>query len=264
MADTSDVETAIVNLIGTVSGLNANIERGWPTEAEIAAAVGSGISLIRVHAIEGLSRDVTRFNRDWHDAPDAAITLTGTLVGFTLTFSGTPAAGQFVGVVSQSIGYTYVVQASDTLDNIAAALAAKIPSASASGAELNLPPEGAAPEFSIEISGESSVEVGRAQQLFCIATWSSSVAVRDSVLAAILANVGYAFRLTLADGSIATLMDLQTTGPEDVTSRAKVWRRDIRVTYDFPITFTQTVPPVTVAELAVTPDDGATFTEYVA
>ena len=91
MADTGDVETALVALLDaalypsgdsnpSVIGSSVNIARGWPTEADLRAAVSNGSSLLRVYGIPNLSKDDTRYQRVWRAAPSAASTLTASAI----------------------------------------------------------------------------------------------------------------------------------------------------------------------------------------
>jgi hypothetical protein len=251
MADTSLVEAAIVQLLGGVLypqgpsggsliGAGVNIERGWPTEADIQAAVKVGMVLVRVHGVLGLSHDVTRYSRTWLEDAQGAITLTVSIVGTVVTFGGVPQAGQFIGVSSVA----YAVLVSDTLSSIATALAGLIAGASASGPHLTLPKIST---VTLGISGKASLEVARERQYFQICVWAPTPALRDSVMQLLYPNVAYTYRLPLVDGSLATLMDLEATGPDDSALKAGEWRRDFRVAYDYPVTLTQTFAPVAIA-----------------
>jgi hypothetical protein len=263
MADESQVEAAIVTMLSAIlypsgtsqpSLLNTgiNIERGWPTEADVRAAVKTNLVLIRVHAVGGFSKDETRFPRSWLDQPVSANTLTATLNGFAVTFGGTPAVGQFIGVTSAEVGYAYAVASSDTLVSIASNLAAEIPGANASGAILTLPTAATLPVVTLTEAGNSMLEPARAVQIFAVATWSPTPALRDSVMQLIFPQAVSTYRLVLADASIATLMDIQTTGPDDIPGRAGEWRRDLRLTYDYPVAIVQYFPPVTIPILGLT------------
>jgi hypothetical protein len=258
MADTSDVEAAVVVMLGQAvypvgqfSNLQAaaqvNIQRGWPTEAEIRTAVANNMILVRVHAVIGLSRDTTRYPRDWVDQTQSTPTLIATVSGDSITFSGVPALGQFVGVTSPDYATTYVVAADDTLVTVVEGLAGEIVGATAFGNILNLPASVYPPQVVVTQSGTSVAEAGRADQLFCIAVWAPSPALRDAIMQLIFPAVDYNYRLALADGTTAVLMGCQATGPDDVPGRAGEWRRDLRVSYDFAVTYAQQFPPVTVS-----------------
>jgi hypothetical protein len=260
MADESQVEAAIVTLLGSVlyplgttfpSVVNnpINVERGWPTEADVRVAVQTNLSIIRVHAVTGFSKDETRFPRAWLDQATGIIPLTASLSGYKLIFGGTCIPGLYIGVISQGVGYTYVTTVLDTPSTIAAALGAAIPGSTSSGLTVMLFQGGLLPEVILTQVGNSMLEPGRVAQLFTVAVWAPTPALRDAILQIIFAQLSYTYRLVLADGSIATLMDIQGTGPEDIPGRAGEWRRDIRLHYDYAITLVQNFPPVTVAVL---------------
>jgi len=262
MADAYQVEAAIVSYLGlffypngttqaSTVGATVNIERGWPTEADIQQAVSKNIVMVRVLAIQRLSRDVTRYPRQWQDQPEPVLTLTATLVGYVITFSGIPAVGQFIGVTSHGIGYAYPVSNSDNLNSIATNVANLISGASSAGATITLPNSNALPEVAIQQGGNSQVETARIMQNFCLAFWCPSPALRDSSVALAEAGLTYVYRLNLADGSIATLCDIMSTGEDDVTGRSGEWLREINLVYDFPVEYVTLVPPVTVARLTI-------------
>jgi len=250
MADQSAVEQAIVNQVSAVCypsgivqpsviGNLITVSRGWPTEAGVAAAVGNGNVLIAVHALKGYSKDTTRYALDWHVTSQLPPTLTASLSGQQVTFGGSVTAGNTVGVLSAGVAYTHVAAASDTLSTIASALASAIPNATASGAVLTLPSSGAIPAVCVVNGGTASVEVGRMQQGFAVSIWAPSPATRDAIMTLLWPAMKYTYRLTLPDGTIATLMQGPGSGPDDVPSREQMFRRDLHLFYDYPIIYSQ-------------------------
>ncbi len=249
MPGESAVEQAIVNQVAaicypngtaaaSITGTLINVARGWPTEAAVSAAVQAGSIIIAVHALSGFAKDTTRYTRNDFALFQAAPTLTATLAGNQITFGGTVTAGNTVGVLSQGVAYTYVAAQTDTPSTIASGLASSIPGATASGAVLTLPAGGALPAVVVVNGGTSGVEVGRMQQGFAISAWCPSPALRDTLFAALAPGFLLSYRLTLDDGSVATLMQAPISGPDDVPSRQLMFRRDLRVFYDYPILYT--------------------------
>jgi hypothetical protein len=295
VSDTSQVEAAVVSLLGTilypngpaapsVIGYHVNIERGWPTEADIRFAGQKQQVLVRVYGVSGLSRDVTRYPRDWMDYPNPTLTLTATLgvnlgtlvegsspypplitgggqpislgggsANFNIVFGGVPALGQYVGVILDRGAYAaHPVTATDALEDIAAGIASQIAGAAASGPSVSLPTGLIlTPVVNLASSGPSAMEVGRDSQMFTVASWSPSPQLRDALMQTIYPYLAYTYRLTLPNGGQATLMNISSTGPEDVTSRAGEWRRDLRLDYNYPLTISQIVPPVVVPVLNI-------------
>ncbi|HQT89144.1 MAG TPA: hypothetical protein PK677_11405 [Acidiphilium sp.] len=275
MADQSAVEQAIVNQVSAVCypkgimqpsiiGNLIQVTRGWPTESGVAKAVKEQNVLIAVHALKGYSKDTTRYALDWHVSTQLPPTLTADLVEYEITFGGSVTAGNTVGVLSFGVAYTHVATASDTLSTIASALAAQIPLATASGAVLTLPTalplttqsgesitvggaliivplRPALPAVCVVNGGTASVEVGRMQQGFAVSIWAPSPGTRDALMMLLWPAMKYTYRLTLPDGTVATLMQGPGSGPDDVPSREQMFRRDLHLFYDYPIIYSQAV-----------------------
>lgn len=265
MADQSDIEQALVERVsaicypngtGVASILNTlvNVSRGWPTEAGVNAAVKAGSVLIAVHAEKGYSRDVTRYTRDWHTTAQTAPTVVATLAGNAITLSGTVTPGNTVGVLCQGAAYTYVAQSGDTLASIAAGLAAEISGASAAGAVLTLPAGGALPAVTVVSGGTAAIEVGRSQQVFAVSAWCPTPALRDGLFAALSPALRYDYRLALPDGTTATLLGVSGDGPDDVPSRMQMFRRDLRLTYDYPLIYTSAAQAAAALLLSNSPN----------
>ncbi len=267
MASGGDVEQALVDAIGaifypdgaaepSVIGAPVIVRRGWPTEDNVRDAVAAGSILIRVHAVSGFARNVTRYLRLWQEVPQSASTLTAALAGNVLTFGGIPALGQFVGVQVFGSAYSYAVSATDTLASIASAIAALIPGASASSATVTLPAGEPAPTETIADSGNASVEVLREAQEFAVPVWAPTPALRDAVFGVMTGALAYAIRWPLPNGETATMRSMSSTGPDDIPSRAKEWRRDLRLSIDYPITYREVLPPAVVIETMTSVIDG--------
>jgi hypothetical protein len=257
MADSSDIETALVALIvsavypnGTsqpsVVNAKTSVDRGWPTEADVRNAVAAATQLIRVHAISGMSKDTERYFRVWQTEPPPATSLIATLVGTLITFSGTPAAGQIVGVLSNGIGFTYVVQPGDTLQTVASGVAAQVPGSVARGPTVTLVPTGPLPATDAVTGSVAYLEVGRQCQVFSTSVWATTPVLRDQIFSSIMPALAANYRLTLPDNSVATRMGIQSSGPNDIPSRANVWARDLRQTWDFPIIQSANASPMAV------------------
>ena len=269
MADYSAVETAIVGQIvaalypngtgsASIIGPTCSVERGWPTEADLRSATGSGTQLIRVFAIPGMSKDAERYPRIWQTLSQATPTLTITQSGQTFTLGGTVTAAEIVVLKTTAAAYTYVVQVGDTLSMIAAALAAEITGASSSGASVTVPSGGLEYVGGVFSPGTAELEVGRQVQMFSVTVWATTPAYRDAIGAALTAAFAQTYRLTLSDGTIATRVgsSLQIGGPQDLPSRAQEWRRDYRIAWDYGLTVIDTFAPAAAIEDSIAPANG--------
>jgi hypothetical protein len=263
MADSANVESAIGKMLGaafypfgtsqpSIIGSTIAMERGWPTESQVQNAVATKAALISIHADKGMARDTTRYFRDFHGCAGVA-TITATLSGLTITFAGTIAVGHAIAVQCAGVWFPYLVQAGDTATTIAAAFAALIPNATASGAVLTLPSGGAAPQVRVVMGGTASAEVSRQRAVFRISCWAPTPELRDQVFAQLPGIVAFAgSRLTLPDGSIATWMGQSETGPDDIPARANEWRRDVLATYEFGVLYTIQAMAMLLLEVVVT------------
>lgn len=271
MADSSDVEAAIVGLIvgalypngtsrpGAIASI-CSVERGWPTEADIRQATTSGKQIIRVHAVSGMGADAERYLRIETGKAGLAPTLQVSLADPVATFSGASTAGLVVAVVSGGHAYSYTTVEADTPTSVAAAVAALITGATASGADVTLPDSGGIPIVGVFASGVGTIEIGRERQMFNISVWATSPDLRDAIMRTVNPALALTYRMTMPDGTTAIRIGkaIQFSGPDDMPSRAQVWRRDVRLAWEYPITLTQTLPPVAITTTTVTPK-GQTF-----
>ncbi|HTQ70972.1 MAG TPA: hypothetical protein VMH92_05700 [Acidocella sp.] len=266
MADSSDVEQALVALVvatlypaGTsspsaIAGTpKISVERGWPTEADVRAAVTGSIQLIRIHAIPGMARNAARYEWQWSAPAAPAVTLTATLAANLLTIGGTVTAGEVVAIIIAGQPYSYTALSTDTLDTIAAALVGLVPGASASGAVVNLPDTGTLPSVAVGAPGQATMEVGRQRQVFSVWIWATTPVLRDALFSALQPAIAMALRMTMPDGSTATNKGLQTGGPNDLPARAGTWARDLRVTWEYAIQASMTGGPALIFQTELAP-----------
>ncbi|HQT62547.1 hypothetical protein [Acidiphilium sp.] len=249
MADASQIEQAIVEALsaaifptGTYAPASTvfplMLVRGWPTEASLADAKKAGGGLIAVHQKTGFARSATRYARDWHTLTQAAATITATLTANVVTLGGTVTAGDIVAVLSGGAAYTHVAAAGDTLATIAAALAAQIAGASASGAVLTLPATGPLPAVGVFSSGVAAMEVARQQAGFSVHCFAPSPANRDTLFGVIFPTAATIDPVTLPDGTVARQLTQQESGPDDMPMRIGMWKREIMLVFDYPVMFT--------------------------
>ena len=268
MADSSNVEAALVTMIraafypsgtgsSSIIGSAVSVQRGWPTDEQATGATNSGATLITVHADKGMSRDATRYPRTWSGQAGVS-QMSGSVNGTTISFSGTAALGNIIAVQYAGVWFLYVATANDTLTTIAAQFAASIAviGISASGPVLTLPPYGDPPQVRVGMQGSASQEVARAQAAFRISVWAPTPVIRDAVMNVLPGVVAGSDRLTMPDGSVATWMGQQEAGSDDMPSRARMWRRDILTSYDWPVLNTQTAAPLMLLGIDLTTTDG--------
>jgi hypothetical protein len=161
MADTSDVQAALVLLLGSVlypaglagaggydqaggydvgslaygdlanlvtssaAGLPVRIYRGWPVAEQLDIDLNNGIAHVTVFEQTGMTR-LSGGNLDPDISIPVVCTLAASATGNVVTFSGACAAGQLAGVEVGGASWYYPVQAMDTPLVVAEALAAVI------------------------------------------------------------------------------------------------------------------------------------------
>ncbi len=252
MADTSDVQAALVLLVGSMlypaglagaggydqaggydlgslaygdlanlvtsstAGLPVRIYRGWPVAEQLDIDLDNGIAHVTIFEQSGMSR-LPGGNLD----PDISIpvvsTLSASVTGNVVTFSGSCAAGQLAGVEFGGASWYYPVQASDTPLVVAEALAAVIgggawllesgeaitdgtadPILLSGGAEASAGGSGTGVltiDTTLPViartgqSGQSRRRPRQQEQGYCITCWAPDPASRDAICAVL--ELGY-------------------------------------------------------------------------
>lgn len=220
---------------GTVAGITAKCYRGWPESTALDADLAAGKAHVSVFPASGASRDTTRMLATWQTLTATAPTVTWTVSGATATLGGTAAAGNIVGlrvgpgpsapVYGARFGYA------DTLASVAAELAGMIPGASASGATVTLP----TPVFAARVGMDqcAGLEVRRQEQVIIVSCWCPTPAARDALCSVVDLALANATTFPLADGWSCYLR-YRGTWVDDKPSKARVWRRDMRYSAEYP------------------------------
>ena len=251
MADQSGVESALVGILAgvvyptgttgqSVTGSEVQLYRGFPEPQKLNATLSSGGSIVTVYGQGRGVRNVTRYPQGWRLLSLTVVSLDASVVGDTITFSGTCSAGLNAGVLVSGFGYVYPVQATDTPTKVADALAVLIPGASSSGPVLTC---STTPSVTIGTSGTATREMRRQQQLFMVTCWCSTPEQRDTLASAIDGLMAATSFLSLTDGQAAQVV-FQDTASSDTGENANLYRRDL--TYRIEYATTQTVTDATM------------------
>jgi hypothetical protein len=236
----------------SAAALNVKLYRGWPEAANLDADMKAGNCHVSIYPERGMTRNVSRyFPVTAPLGPTVPPTITVTVSGGEVTLGGTITAGNVVGVSwgpsALQAAYAYAVQAGDGLASVAAALAT-LSGGTAVGNVLTLP---SALNAKAATMAPQSVwtELRRQEQGFRVSVWGPFPDARDELAAAVdvaLANLrnsaGALSRfMTLADGSAAKVL-YGGSFSDDMPSRVRVWRRDLRYMVEFPTTLIQQQP----------------------
>lgn len=245
MADIEDVRDALVTLASaachvsgvSITGGQITVMPGYVSGPELDrrfAPSGSTPStqvVVLINPVNGMARQLPMSLSGYQDVSAAAPTITGTVSGRVVTFTGATNAGDVVQVTQGGASYHYVMQAGDTLTSVASAVAAASGGTS-SGAALTMP--GTAPvAVVVATQGTSVSSVRRQSQIIQADVYAPTPALRRTVGAAIDLAFASTPHITTSDGTQVILVSAGTSF-NDMAERANVWRRSGRysVTFD--------------------------------
>jgi len=245
--------------------MQAKLYVGEPVTAGLEADVLAGVSNIAVMRVAGATRDVTRFSPYWTKTSSCAPTLLAVAGNGAVTFGGVAGAGQVVGVTAGGVCYAYRTSPNDSPASVAAAFAAVIPAAAATGAVLMAASVSAvnvvADQTAFWHTGQNDTQV----QVAIIAVpfaGADGPLVRAALTRAVYAvesamrpNGSLSRFIGLADGTSAQIVGSDERD-DDTVRRDDMWRRWItfRMTYDVGISQVQ---PAVLAPLIALSTDAA-------
>lgn len=249
MADMTEVADVLKDLIAAIvypngierpspSGVNAKVYQGWPEPANLQADLP--IHLAHISVFPGVEKITTRHMPEWQQMTAPAPTLVTTVAGTTITLSGTVTVPQAVALIIDGKDFAYGVQAADTLDSIASALAAEVNAvqpASAAGPALTI--AGAHRIVArVVANGISAKEVAREQRPFTVSIWAGCYDDREPLAKLIGPALAELVRLALPDG---TQGEVTYGGSRQIDNeqRQGIYRRDITLSIEYPTIVTR-------------------------
>lgn len=273
MADISDVINTLGSLAGTamypngtsrpsVTGTAIVVRSGWPVPQQLKTLMADGSVMVTIYGMPGMGKNTTRFLGD-DDAqamipvPRVAITISGNQV----IIGGTINAGEAVTLRVNYQPYSYAIQASDTVNMIAAALAALIPNASVNGAVITI-----AELFDIEAAISVPVavqqEIGRQAQVFMLVIWAPTELLRDAAARALELAFKQQPRIVMPDNTWARLLQRGVT-QSDGSEKQQIYRRNLLYEVEYALTTTVIENTMTNFGVTVTPTNGAPNTTNI-
>jgi hypothetical protein len=262
MADQSDVEVALVNVISaalyptgtgsaSVPGPDCRIYRGWPNSAALDADLAAGKINVTVFPGGGASRTTTRYAEHWMGASVQPM-LTVAINGTSVTFGGTADVGQIAGILLDGKGYAYRTQAGDTPQLVAANLASMARSNSIvqlSHCTLTIAGAG---NLLARVVADAQVqhEVRRQEQSFRVTCWCPTPTARDAAAAAIDQSLSSQRFLTLTDGTNGRL-NYEGTTVFDQSQNARLYRRDLAYRVEYATIVSSVEPSMLFGDLVL-------------
>ena len=242
MADISDIENAIVTEVvaalypsGTSQpscvGSTCRIYRGWPSPSSLNSDLAAGIVNVTIFPA-ATPGEVLNVYLDRSLTAPPPPSLTATVAGQSVTFSGLILTGQIVGLLVDGTPYVFSVDSSDTPESIAASLATLICQdrlALSYGPAVTVP---GAVMMTSRVVATATVEqaLRRQRREIQINCWCPSVALRDLVGTTIDLALSESSFIDISDGTKAHIRYV-TTQVYDQSQNALLYRRDL--CYDF-------------------------------
>jgi hypothetical protein len=234
------------------------VRSGWPVPQQLKALMASSDVMISIYGMPGIGKNTTRFLGDDDaqasiPAPNIAITISGNQV----TVSGTIKAGEAATIKVNYQPYSYAIQATDTVNTIAAALAALIPHATANGAVITIS-EVFDIEAAISVPVTVQQEIGRQAQVFMIVIWAPTELLRDAAGRALELAFKQQPRITMPDNTWARLLYRGVT-QTDGAEKQQIYRRNLLYEVEYALTAPVTENTVTNLGVNITPANGSSF-----
>lgn len=267
MADQTDVANALINIMAGVifpngfdqasiitnaPGLTAiKFLPGWPKAADLNTNLPLGVVYVSVYP-RPEEKNTTGTGRDWMESSITPATLTTIVSGNTLTVGGTITANQTIAAIVNGDDVVYEVQSTDTLETIAAGLAALISATHAntvSGSTITIP-DAYRILAKVGTMGVSIRELYRRTKTFQITVWASCFDRRDPVASVVEPILTKLVRILLPDNMLANVF-FKSSVQNDANQLQGTYRRDILIDVDYATTETSDDYVVTLAKTAV-------------
>lgn len=254
MADLTDVANALVTLVSatlypngigqaSVAGVGVRVYQGWPNPEQLDPDLRATTPICHVSVYpRPEEKNTTRYMPTWKQTSVNTPTLTLTIAGQAVTVGGTvPLASNphVVMVMGNGKPYVYAVLATDTLNSIAAALAALIAAdiagTAAAGAVITLPNSARLQAARVGVTGTAVREVRRQERSFQIGIWADTPAHRDSIAQAIDPVLAFTTFLALPDGTSGRLI-YRSSMVSDQLQKDRLYRRDLFYSVEYATT----------------------------
>ena len=187
-----------------------------------------------------MARLTTRYQDQWRYTAPTTPTLTTTVSQATVTFGGTPAAGQLAGIAYGTLKAAYRVLSTDTLASIATALVALLPGSTAAGAVVTLPSRVGVVGRVLNLTA-ATMETRRQVQGFMVTIWAPTPALRDAAASVVDSAFSAVHFLPLPDGTAAGPLLYTGSTQSDAAERTPLYRRDLMFQAEYPTTIARTL-----------------------
>ncbi len=265
-ADITDVTDAIEQIAiaacypnGTlspsVSSRPIDIAQGWVASADLDTGLTAGTTFVTVYSVPS---STSKLPVPLSGSSDGVIVapvhgMSAVVSDLSFTLSGVPTLGEYATVIVGAHAYSYPASPGDTVQIVAAALAAQIPGAAVSGSTVSLT---SGPAITIRIGAPATMgrTIDRESQNVILGVWAPNPSDRTVVARALKVAVAQNLTIVLPDTSEALLITRGTT-QTDKNELELAFRRDFTVQCSFDTL--ETYPAYEVTSVDVTIDAGA-------
>lgn len=263
MADFADVADVLVQTVAGTLYPNGTSQpssvsfavrcfQGWPLAEQIDADMKAGTGYVAIWPTP-TERPTADHFPEWQQLSVSTLSLTAVVTSTSVAIGGAVATQQAIAIVADAKAYVYAVQAGDTLNTIATALAAGLTAAgaaaTATGATVNVP---GAKQLAARVggSGVSIRELRRQERVFQLSCWAGTPASRDALGKAVDAALAAKWRIPLADGSMG-LVAYRGSRQNDDSQKQLIYRRDLLYGVEYATTESRTDTQVLVDTLVL-------------
>jgi len=266
LADIADVLDALEQIARTacypngtslpsVSGKPIDVAQGWVLSEDLDAGLPQGMTFVTVYAVPS---STAKLPVPLSGSSDGVVVapvhgMSAVVSDLSFTLSGVPTLGEYATVIVGAYAYSYPAAAGDTVQIVAAALAAQIPGAAVSGSTVSLR---SGPSITVRIGAPATMgrTIDRERQNVILGVWAPNPSDRTVVAAALRVAVAQNLTIVLPDTSEALLI-AQGMNQTDKNQLELAWRRDLTVQVTFDTL--ETYPAYEVTSVDVTLDAGA-------
>jgi hypothetical protein len=262
MADLTDVETAIVNIVSSALYPNGtsqpsilpgaapvSVTRGWPLPATLDADLAAGKAEVTVYPLGGSATTTFQILDNTYLIIGVTYGLSISVAGTVITATGQPRAGEYLTVVADGHQFS---QTGNTTQALLAALAtqaqAVYPGATSDATTLTIP-FGHAMVVRQGGIGTLGKTVWRQRHGIMVCIWAPSDDIRTAAAKAADLALKENIKITLPDTSECVLRYLRTMST-DQQEKAMIYRRDL--IYDAEFATVQTFPGYVVTTVDTT------------
>lgn len=215
------------------------VYREWPLVDRLKTELAAGGCNVSIYTVANNSTNVTRQRRNLY-THKVEITVTATISGSTVTFSGTGTAGQVVGVSVGETGYAYRLAGGETPTAIASYFATIIPGSTSQGGVLG--DLGANIASNVVSDVVRLTEVRRQVQRFLITVWAPTPQVRDLIGSAASMSLTEASCIRSKYGSCTEKPVWRGVSVPQADEKVNIYRRDETWDIEYATHRVQTVP----------------------